>query len=173
MPKTRLLLIVSLLFVLLSATIVFAAPYFQQPLNPVPVNSTPISRTYAAWQPFQNGVMMWWQDTDQIWVFWNANDGIYNNGGTLLSYQDPWTEGMPNPSMQNCTIPAVRGFGQVWNVTRSFMGCPLAGEIGYDTAARNFSSTQGRIQIQGPGATLYDIDNSSAPVVNWYMVRVF
>ncbi len=102
-----------------------------------------VPTVFAAWQPFENGVMMWFEDTDQIWVF--------DNDGSLRIYDD---EGDDGSSSSSCDIDPIRGFGAIWNSYESGdLGCPLADELGFETSARR--DVGGGPQIQGPGGTLY------------------
>lgn len=117
---------------------------------------TPVNQVYAAWQPFENGVMMWWSDLDQVWVLINRPANVTN----AYIYQDEWT----NETAPNFGIPpanrhgAIRGFGRVWGRLGgplSDLGWALAPEIGYDSASRTI--TNGVITIGGPGDTVYTV----------------
>jgi len=70
----------------------------------------PEDATYAAYQPFEHGFMLWRDDTDEIYVFY-AN-------GDWARYIDVWHEGMPERA-EILTPPGgrqqpKRGFGSVW-----------------------------------------------------------
>ncbi|MCC6892567.1 MAG: hypothetical protein IT321_07100 [Anaerolineae bacterium] len=63
----------------------------------------------GAQQLFQNGMMLWREDTGDIWV-------ISNDETVVHVYEDTYVEGEPDPT---ATPPAtffapVRGFGKVW-----------------------------------------------------------
>lgn len=66
--------------------------------------------TYAAYQPFEHGFMLWRDDTDEIYVFYSNDD--------WARYIDVWQEGMPERA--EILSPPVgrqqpkRGFGSVW-----------------------------------------------------------
>jgi hypothetical protein len=121
---------------------------------------TPTSRVWAAWQPFENGVMMWWSDLDggQIWVLINP---VGNTPGQAYIYEDDWT----GESLSSITPPAgrftpVRGFGRVWRLlggasSGNQLGWALSEEIGFDSASRTFSGNT--IIVGGPGDTEYTV----------------
>jgi hypothetical protein len=108
----------------------------------------------AVWQPFQGGVMMWFSDTQQIYVMTNAD-------GRVRVFQDPFIEGMPDPvavAPEGLLTP-IRGFGQVWQALGgaegSGLGWAMAQEIGFDSARQPAGRTSYTTHIQGPGATVY------------------
>jgi hypothetical protein len=115
---------------------------------------------FAAWQPFENGVMMWFEDTDQIWVF--------DNNGSLRIYDDEDGGGSADSS---CSSTPINGFGAIWNGYESGnLGCPLADELGFETSARR---DVGGIQIQGPGATVYEASISAGSSSgNWTLINI-
>lgn len=64
---------------------------------------------WTAWEPFQNGAMLWRNDTDQVTV-------VYNGGG-WRTLPDQWDQQTPPPARGQ--PPAglqapVRGFGWIW-----------------------------------------------------------
>jgi hypothetical protein len=125
---------------------------------------TPTNKVYAAWQPFEGGVMIWWSDLDQIWVLINP---VGNTPGQAYIYQDNWTnQGISAGSPPLGRYGAVRGFGYIWANYLSGgagqLGWAYAPEIGYDSAARTVSGNGYR--IQGPGETEYFV--SFIPVPN-------
>lgn len=129
---------------------------------------TPVTNMWAAWQPFQNGVMMWWQDTDQIWIM--------NNNGQIVVYPDIYVEGLGNPPANGCQIVPVRGFGMYWSAlggaSGTGLGCPLAPELGYDTAGR-LVGTNGSIIIDGPGETSYEVNIPTGSNIGvWRVIRI-
>lgn len=75
--------------------------------------------TWAAWQPFERGAMLWLEETREIWVL--EDDGHWER------FSDTWTEDQPasDPGLvppQGLFQP-VRGFGKVW---REILGGPAA-----------------------------------------------
>lgn len=155
----RKVFMVLLLLGLLSVTVVAHADIERKPVEQ---SSAPaatfivshVDRVFASWQPFTGGVMMWWSDSDQIWVFTNADS-------TVRVFNDIWIEGMPNPPY---TPPPgywtpVMGFGAIWQALggpNSTLGWAMSYHVGYDTAARRITGSN-QMQIQGPGNTLYNI----------------
>jgi hypothetical protein len=145
----------AILTVLLVALLALAAGVSAQD-DPVKDPLT-AENVYAAWQPFENGVMMWFQDTRQIWVFYDPSEEN-ESGQILYIYDDEYTEGSDSvPSTGDCGIVPKRGFGTIWyNHVGASLGCPLVDrEIGFDTAARR--QVGDSLQIQGPGMTLYSV----------------
>ncbi|MBZ0293619.1 MAG: hypothetical protein K8L99_13715 [Anaerolineae bacterium] len=167
----RKIFVVLLMLTLLSVTV---AAHADVELKPVEQSApaatavvTPVDRVFASWQPFTGGVMMWWSDTDQIWVMTNAD-------ARVQIFSDIWTQGMPNPSY---TPPAgywtpVMGFGAIWQALggpNSVLGWGMSYHVGYDTAARRQAGSE--IQIQGPGNTLYGVTIASgANVGTWRVI---
>jgi len=88
-----------------------------------PTNETHV--TWMAFEPFENGFMVWREDNRMIYV-------LYNDG-TWQSFPDTWQEGEPEKA--GYTPPPglyepIRGFGKVW---REQLGGPNAA-IGWATA---------------------------------------
>jgi len=122
---------------------------------------TPTSRVWAAWQPFEKGVMIWWSDLDQIWVLINPTDS--NPNGQAYIYVDNWN----GSSVNNTGAPPdnrfapIRGFGYIWDTylggpsSGNQLGWALSEEIGFDSASRTFSGNT--IVIGGPGDTEYSV----------------
>lgn len=83
---------------------------------------------YAVYQPFENGVMIWFSDTELMHI-------LYGNG-RLEVWTDQFVEGMPQPTLtapEGLRVPE-RGFGLLW---RSLgldddLGYALEAEVGYD-----------------------------------------
>lgn len=83
----------------------------------------------AAFQPFENGYMVWRSDTRTIYVL--------HKDGRFEEYPDTWVEGRSNPVTD--TPPAgyvkpERGFGEVWGsrpYIRESLGWGLATEVAY------------------------------------------
>jgi hypothetical protein len=122
------------------------------------VSIPPVNRVWAAWQPFERGVMMWWSDLNQVWVLINQPAGSMTQNAYI--YTDAWQgESAPNFGAPPAgRFSAVRGFGRVWGLLggpTSQLGWALAPEIGYDSASR--SITNGVITIGGPGNTVYTV----------------
>ena len=120
---------------------------------------TPTNQVYAAWQPFEKGVMIWWSDLDQIWVLINPTDN--NPDGQAYIYEDNWNGSSVNNTgaPPNDRYAPIRGFGFIWDtylggpVSSNQLGWAYSREIGFDSAARIVSGNG--FLIQGPGDTEY------------------
>lgn len=143
------------MMVLILALVMLSVSFGAQAQTTAPLAQAlnhPVDPVFASWQPFTGGVMMWWSDTDQIWVMLN--------NGTMTVYSDIWAQGMPNPAV---TAPSgyftpVMGFGAIWQALgggNSSLGWAMSEHVGYDTAARRASGSE--MVIQGPGNTVYAV----------------
>ncbi len=142
--------VVSLFVVLaLSAGVVAAQPEAQ---SVVVADTRAVEKVFTAWQPFQGGVMMWFQDTRQIWVFTNTDSRV-------TVYPDLWN----GSSTVNVTAPVglftpQRGFGAIWQALGGSSGLlrwAMSPEVGYDSGARRVVGSE--LQIDGPGDTEYGV----------------
>ncbi|MGQ9887246.1 MAG: LysM peptidoglycan-binding domain-containing protein [Aggregatilineales bacterium] len=117
--------------------------------------SDPPTAVFAAWQPFEGGVMMWFFDTKEIWVMTNADHRV-------TVYPDTYVEGMADPALAAPTglFTPVRGFGRVWEALggpASALGWALAPETGFDSARQAASRRSFTTYIKGPGDTVYAV----------------
>jgi len=67
--------------------------------------------TWAAWQPFERGHMLWRRDTDAAYAFFNS--------GRWLELPERWHDGLAIPSRGSAPgglQAPVRGFGYVWGI---------------------------------------------------------
>ncbi|MBC7223911.1 MAG: exo-alpha-sialidase, partial [Anaerolineae bacterium] len=75
--------------------------------------------TWAAWQPFERGAMLWLEQTREIWVL--EDDGHWER------FADTWMEDQPESDPNLVPPPGllqpIRGFGKVW---RELLGGPAA-----------------------------------------------
>lgn len=116
----------------------------------------PARTVTAVWQPFEGGVMMWFSDTEQIYVMTNAD-------GRVRVFQDTYVEGSPDPDAiaPEGLLTPIRGFGLVWHALGgaedSGLGWALAPEIGFDSARQPAGRTSYTTYVQGPGETVYAI----------------
>ena len=158
------------LLILIAASVLSTAVANAQQTTVVPAVTTPVDPVVAAWQPFTGGVMIWWSDTRQIWVFTNT-------GNTIQVMPDTYTEGMPSPQL---TAPEgyftpVRGFGMAWLLLggpNSALGWAMSPEIGYDTAARR-ATGGAEIVVQGPGNTQYGVTiPAGAAAGTWRVIAI-
>jgi hypothetical protein len=115
----------------------------------------PALAVFAAWQPFEGGVMMWFSDTREIWVMTNADHRVQ-------VFPDTYVEGEPSPTLtapEGRVVP-IRGFGRVWVATGGAegpLGWALAEETGFDSARQSAGSRSFTTYIQGPGYTVYAV----------------
>jgi hypothetical protein len=115
----------------------------------------PARAVFAAWQPFAGGVMLWFSDTQEIWVLTNADHRVQ-------VFADTFTEGEPDPAFAapEDRYTPTRGFGKVWEVLGgpdSPLGWALAPETGFDSARQPAGTRSFTTYIQGPGATVYAV----------------
>ena len=114
----------------------------------------PARTVYAVWQPFQHGVMIWFSDTEQIYVM--------SEGGQVIAYVDQYVDGQPDPGEKapNGLLTPVRGFGLIWEAlggADSPLGWAQAKEVGYDAARQAAGRTSYTTYIAGPGSTVYAV----------------
>ncbi len=132
----------------------------QQPLLPdedgrYPCPQDPAQAVFAAWQPFQGGVMMWFSDRREIWV-------MVNEGNQVLILPDTYIEGDPEldeEAPEGLFVP-IRGFGQAWDRlgrAEGIMGWGMTEGIGFDSARQAAGPRSFTTYIQGPGDTVYAI----------------
>jgi hypothetical protein len=113
----------------------FGAPSYGSPFAPFPT-STPVPpptptwvSTFAAYQQYQNGFMIWRQDTQDILIF--AGDGMLSIIDIQFYQNLPDDQTQPTPSG---FINPINGFGRVWrnyDVIRNTLGWAISGETGY------------------------------------------
>lgn len=92
--------------------------------------TTPASITWAAWQPFERGHMLWRDDADLVYVL-HFKNGTKDSTGDWKLIVDKW-DGVTDPDGIGLSPPPglyepIRGFGWVW---RNFLDGPTA-EIGW------------------------------------------
>ncbi len=116
--------------------------FFGVPDPPQGCPRGPAARVAAAFQPFQNGYMIWRGDTGQIFAL--------SRGGSVSYYRDTWVEGETIPFDEPPPSPGLiqpqRGFGKVWaenQSLREMLGWAVAPEQGYT------------MQVQQTGAYRY------------------
>jgi hypothetical protein len=115
----------------------------------------PALDVYAAWQPFQGGVMMWFEDTGEIWVMTNHDQRIE-------IYADSYVEGSISNDVKapETLFTPQRGFGVVWRAlggAESPLGWAVTEEIGFGSARQPASARSYTYYVQGPGETRYAI----------------
>jgi len=106
----------------------------------------PASKVRSAWQPFENGYMIWRGDTRKIYVL--VSKAGYSTPlvppGRWVAYDDKWQEGMPEISCgaaEDQEFPIVRGFGYLWchnDGVRSTLGNSIEGERGDEQTMQAF-----------------------------------
>jgi hypothetical protein len=115
----------------------------------------PAQAVFAAWQPFEGGVMLWFSDTSEIWVLTNVDQRVQ-------IFADTYVEGDPNSdaSAPDDRHTPERGFGKVWESLGgpdSALGWALSSETGFDSARQSAGSRSYTTYIQGPGTTVYAV----------------
>jgi hypothetical protein len=110
---------------------------------------------FAAWQPFQGGVMLWFSDTRQIWVMTNDDQRVQ-------VFDDLYREGEASPAAvaPDGLVTPVRGFGKIWEQlggAESALGWALTPETGFDSARQPASQRSYTTYVQGPGLTVYAV----------------
>jgi hypothetical protein len=116
---------------------------------------SPPMAIFAAWQPFQGGVMIWFSDTRQIWVMANVDQRVQ-------VFDDLYREGEPSPdaAAPEGLVTPTRGFGKIWEQlggAESALGWALASESGFDSARQPASLRSYTTYVQGPGVTVYAV----------------
>lgn len=110
---------------------------------------------FMAEESFQNGLMLWREDNDRIYVLYNS--------GSWASYADTWTESMSEFTCGTSQSPPTpkRGFGKVWcdNNLQGSLGNATSAESGADGAAQDYSG--GQIIRSGGGRTYILYSNGS------------
>jgi hypothetical protein len=106
------------------------------------LSSTTTSTTYAAFQQYQNGFMIWRADTGGVYIFYGSAGGMAG-GWPQRDYQ-----GLPDNALAAPAgfVTPINGFGRVWGnnqVVRESLGWATGGEQGYQLTVRAI-----------PGATL-------------------
>ena len=79
--------------------------------------------TWAAWEPFERGYMLWRSDTDSVYVL-NMQDGTNLSTGTWQLWTEKWDGSNPDGiglSPPPGLYEPVRGFGWLW---RTYLGGP-------------------------------------------------
>ncbi len=110
--------------------------------TPAPPMPTPAATlissltTWAAYQSFEGGFMIWRQDTGQVYVFIG-----YNGMDTLRSYDasvyNAWTA--PSDPPPTSRFAPVNAFGKVWSQHRDQLGWGLAQEQGYTATVNAYA----------------------------------
>lgn len=125
----------------------------------------PALTVFGVWQPFERGVMLWFSDTQQIYVMTDDRQ--------FRAYEDVYVEGQPDPAAQPPSerYTPVRGFGQIWQAlggAESPIGWALTPEVGYDAARQAAGRTSYTTYIQGPGGTVYAITQLPGAEVGYW-----
>ena len=97
----------------------------------------------AAEQPFEGGVMIWFEETGSITVFFQ--DGRWQR------FEDTWTEEQPanDPTIipPDGRFQPIRGFGKIWREQpeiRDALGWALGVELGFESMAQDQAPVQGQ-----------------------------
>lgn len=139
----------------LSVNITCAHEFIGQINGRLACPQSPAIEVYAAWQPFQGGVMLWFEDTGEIWVMTNHDQRI-------AIFADSYVEGSISNDVKapETLHTPQRGFGVVWRAlggAESPLGWAVTEEIGFSSARQDASPRSYTYYIQGPGETRYAI----------------
>ncbi|MBZ0289050.1 MAG: hypothetical protein K8I30_15635, partial [Anaerolineae bacterium] len=118
-----------------------------------PCPQVPPRALFAAWQPFENGAMLWFSDTQQIWV-------LTDDDHRVQIFDDLYMEGAPDPEAEapDGLYTPTRGFGRVWEELGgpdSDLGWATTPEIGFDSARQPASTRSYTTYILGPDTIIY------------------
>jgi hypothetical protein len=103
------------------------APIWERGKQGCPAASSAI--TWAAWESFERGYMLWRSDTDHVYVL-SLQDGTNPSAGTWQLYTEKWPGSDPDGvglSPPPGLYEPVRGFGWLW---RTYLGGP-GSELGW------------------------------------------
>ncbi len=139
----------------ISVRVVCSQIWLAPVVNPERCADAPSQPVFAAWQPFEGGVMLWFSDSRQILV-------LHNDGQRAQVFADPYTTSQTEPTVTppDNRVAPVRGFGLVWRElggAEGNLGWALVDEIGFDSARQSAGLQSYTTYIQGPGATVYAV----------------
>lgn len=124
--------------------------------------------SFAVWQPFEGGVMLYFADTGEIYVMTRADQRVQ-------VFRDVFEEWMPSveyPDIPDDRFAAIRGFGVVWNQLGGpggALGWALAREGGIDTARQPAGRLSYTTYIRGAGAAVYAVTLVPGESVGYWM----
>jgi uncharacterized protein with LGFP repeats len=109
----------------------------------------------GAQQLFQNGMMLWREDTRQIWVIVHSSDG-----DQLSVFDDTYVEGEADPTdtPPNTFFVPKRGFGKVWVQTggqKSQLGWATAPESQVSLTIQPAGRVSYTTYVQMPDGAVY------------------
>ena len=115
--------------------------------------AVPAQIILSARQLFQNGMMLWREDTREIWV-------ISNNSTKLQVFEDSYKDGEAEPTANppNTFFVPKRGFGKVWvnlGSEKSVLGWATAPEAQISLTVQQAGRTSYTSYIQLPDSTIY------------------
>jgi serine/threonine protein kinase len=127
--------------------------------EPLDCPRTPAVTTPAAWQPFENGLMLWRADLNLIYVI-EGNNWLPPVGDRWREGDEPYDPSIIAPSGY---YQPGRGFGLVWREqpgVRAALGWGLAEESGFTTTIQEF--TRGLVWYDAERGRLMILYNSGA-----------
>jgi hypothetical protein len=144
----------------------------QEALAPTAVNQRcpdePPRSVFAVAQPFEGGVMMYFGDTEEIWVL-TADDQ------RAQVFQDVFEEGVADVEYDDIPddrVPAIRGFGIIWNQLGgpdSSLGWGLAPEGGIDAARQAAGRLSYTTYIRGAEGAVYAVTFIPGEAMGYWM----
>ncbi|MBI1279843.1 MAG: hypothetical protein GC179_17075 [Anaerolineaceae bacterium] len=121
----------------------------------------------GAQQLFQNGMMLWREDTREIWV-------IVNDSTQLQVFEDTYTEGEADPtaSPPNTFFVPKRGFGKVWaelGGQNSVLGWATAPESQISLTVQPAGRVSYTTYVQTPDGSIYAATVLPHQVNGWWV----
>jgi hypothetical protein len=109
--------------------------------EPLDFPRTPAEISPAAWQPFENGLLLWRGDLDLIYGV-GPGEAWFITGDTWREGDDPYDPSIIAPEGY---YQPVRGFGKAWRErpgVSAALGWGLAEEIGFTAVIQEFTAGQ-------------------------------
>jgi hypothetical protein len=96
----------------------------------------------AAWQPFEQGRLLWREDLNLIYVLETADNKVTAVGDKWSDGDDPFDPAIVPPTG---FYQPVRGFGQIWREragVRASLGWALSEELGFTATIQQFDRAE-------------------------------
>ncbi|RMF82348.1 MAG: LysM domain-containing protein [Chloroflexi bacterium] len=133
---------------------VVCAQQWLAPLNGTLCPQEAARAIFGAWQAFENGVMFWFSDSDQIWVMTADDHRVRIFNDIYESQPDP--DDIPPDGLFTPTM----GFGQIWLLlggADSDIGWGIVPSRGLDILRQRAGRVSFTTYIQGPDAIVYAV----------------
>jgi hypothetical protein len=133
-------------------------------LTPCP--DEPLRSLTGAIQPFQDGLMLWFSDTHQIWVLTDSDQRVQ-------VFDDLYQEGDPDPADKapSGLFTPKRGFGRVWKLSgaQNPLGWATAQESGVDIARQPAGKVSYTTYLQPQGGAIYAVTILPGEDSGWWV----